>query len=102
MQRIINKKEKDMTKKEFADRMSEKAGITKVDAMKAYDAFLNVASDYLTSGEKVTLMGFGTLSVQKKDARTARNPRTGATIKVPAKKVVRFKAGSELSTKVAK
>lgn len=91
-----------MTKKEFADKMATKAGLTKTDALKAYDAFLNVASEYLTSGEKVTLMGFGTLSVQKKPARMARNPRTGASIKVPAKKVVRFKVGSELNSKVAK
>jgi DNA-binding protein HU-beta len=91
-----------MTKKEFADKMATKAGLTKTDALKAYDAFLNVASEYLTSGEKVTLMGFGTLSVQKKPARMARNPRTGDSIKVPAKKVVRFKVGSELNSKVAK
>ncbi|MGP1514929.1 MAG: HU family DNA-binding protein [Bacteroidales bacterium] len=90
-----------MTKKEFADRMSEVSGLTKTDSMKAYDAFVTTAQDYLIKGERVTLMGFGTLSVQEKPARTARNPRTGETIKVKAKKVVKFKAGKELSENVA-
>lgn len=87
-----------MTKKEFTDKMAEKTGLSKVDAQKAYDAFIGVTSDYLKAGERVSFLGFGTFSVQDKPARTARNPRTGATIKVPAKKAVRFKAGSELSS----
>ncbi len=87
-----------MTKKEFTDKMAEKAGLSKVDAQKAYDAFIGVTSDYLKAGERVSFLGFGTFSVQDKPARTARNPRTGATINVPAKKAVRFKAGSELSS----
>lgn len=90
-----------MTKKDFADKMSELSGLTKTDSMKAYDAFIGAAQDYLMKGEKVTLMGFGTLSVQDKPARIARNPRTGEELKVPAKKVVKFKAGKELSDKVA-
>ena len=90
-----------MTKKEYADKMSELSGLTKTDSMKAYDAFVATAQDYLVKGERVTLMGFGTLSVQEKPARTARNPRTGETIKVKAKKVVKFKAGKELSENVA-
>ncbi len=91
-----------MTKKEFADRMSEKAGMGKAEAMKAYDAFLEVATDYLKAGERVTFLGFGSFSVQDKQAGTARNPRTGATINVPAKKVLKFKAGSEISKAIEK
>ncbi len=86
-----------MTKKEFTDKMSEKAGLNKVDAQKAYDAFLEVTSDYLKAGEKVSFLGFGTFMVQAKAERTARNPRTGETIKVPARNVLKFKAGSEIS-----
>ncbi|MDR1725896.1 MAG: HU family DNA-binding protein [Bacteroidales bacterium] len=91
-----------MTKKEFIDEMAKKAKVTKVDATKAYGAFLDTVSDYLLKGDRVTLLGFGTFSVQKRSARTARNPQSGAQIKVPAKKVVKFKAGAALSTKVAK
>jgi DNA-binding protein HU-beta len=87
-----------MTKKEFTDKMAEKAGMSKVDAQKAYDAFLGVTSEYLKAGEKVSFLGFGAFSVQEKAARTAKNPRTGEMVEVPAKKVVKFKAGSELSS----
>lgn len=89
-----------MTKKEFADKMAEKTGMTKVDSLKAYDAFLDVTADYLKEGEKVALLGFGTFSLQHKDAREARNPRDGKTIKVAAKTVVKFKAGKALSDSV--
>ncbi|MBR1770172.1 MAG: HU family DNA-binding protein [Bacteroidales bacterium] len=91
-----------MTKKDFADKMAEKTGLTKVDSLKAYDAFLEVASDYLKKGEKVALLGFGTFSLQHKDARTARNPRDGKSIKVAAKTVVKFKPGKVLSDSVVK
>lgn len=86
-----------MTKKEFSDRMAAKAGISKTDAQKAYDAFLGVAKEYLVAGEKVSLLGFGTFSVQEKAARKARNPRTGEMLDVPAKKVLKFKAGSDIA-----
>lgn len=89
-----------MTKKEFADKMAEKTGMTKVDSLKVYDAFLEVTADYLKEGEKVALLGFGTFSLQHKDAREARNPRDGKTIKVAAKTVVKFKAGKALSDSV--
>ena len=91
-----------MTKKEFADHMAEKTGMTKVDSQKAYDAFLAVASDYLKKGERVALLGFGTFALQHKDARTARNPRDGKSIKVAAKTVVKFKAGKALADSVVK
>jgi DNA-binding protein HU-beta len=86
-----------MTKKEFSDKMAAKAGISKSDAMKAYDAFLEVTTDSLKAGERVSFIGFGTFSVQQKEARVARNPRSGETINVPAKKVLKFKAGREIA-----
>ncbi len=89
-----------MTKKEFVDKMAEVSGLSKGDAVKAYDAFLKVTTDYLKAGERVAFLGFGTFSVQKKEARTARNPRTGAKIEVPAKNVLKFKAGSEIAKSI--
>lgn len=90
-----------MTKKEFADMIAAKSGLTKADSMKAYDAFLEVSSDLLKKGERVQFMGFGTFAVATRPARVARNPRTGKEIKVAAKKVVKFKAGKQLSEAVA-
>ncbi len=89
-----------MTKKEFTDKMAEKAGMSKTDAQKAFDAFIGVTKEYLQAGEKVSFLGFGAFSVQEKAERTAKNPRTGEVVKVPAKKVIKFKAGSELSASI--
>ena len=86
-----------MTKKEFTDKMAERAGMSKADAQKAFEAFLGVTKEYLQAGEKVAFLGFGAFSVQEKAERMAKNPRTGEMVKFPAKKVVKFKAGSELS-----
>jgi len=89
-----------MNKADLVDAMSSEAKITKADAQRALDAFLNVTSKSLKKGEKVTLVGFGTFSVAKRAARTGRNPQTGKEIKIAAKKVAKFKAGSELAQKV--
>ena len=89
-----------MNKADLIDAMSSEAKITKADAQRALDAFLNVTSKSLKKGEKVTLVGFGTFSVARRAARTGRNPQTGKEIKIAAKKVAKFKAGSELASKV--
>jgi len=89
-----------MNKAELIDAIAKKSSMTKADAKKALDAFLEVTSATLKKGDKVTLIGFGTFSVVKRAARIGRNPITGAALKVPAKKVVKFKSGSELSNKV--
>ena len=89
-----------MNKADLIDAMSSEAKITEVDAQRALDAFLTVTSKSLKKGEKVTLVGFGTFSVAKRAARTGRNPQTGKEIKIAAKKVAKFKAGSELASKV--
>ncbi|MGL4908299.1 MAG: HU family DNA-binding protein [Bacteroidales bacterium] len=86
-----------MNKAELIDAMAEKANLTKVAAKSALDAFTEVVTDSLKKGDKISLVGFGTFSVSERSARTGRNPRTGATIKIAAKKVAKFKAGSELS-----
>jgi DNA-binding protein HU-beta len=72
--------------------------MSKVDAQKAYDAFLGITADYLKAGEKVSFLGFGAFSVQERPARVAKNPATGEMVNVPAKKVVKFKAGSDLAS----
>ncbi len=89
-----------MNKGELVDAMASEAKITKADAQRALEAFLNVTSKTLKKGDKVTLVGFGTFSVAKRAARTGRNPQTGKEIKIAAKKVAKFKAGAELSSKV--
>jgi len=89
-----------MNKTQLIDAMAAEAGLSKADAKKALEAFVNATTGALKSGDKVALVGFGSFSVNERSARTGRNPQTGATINIPAKKVVKFKAGSELSNTV--
>jgi len=86
-----------MNKAELIDAIASKAGLTKVSAKGALDAFTEVVTKSLKKGDRVALVGFGTFSVSQRSARTGRNPRTGEPIKIKAKKVAKFKAGSELS-----
>jgi DNA-binding protein HU-beta len=86
-----------MNKKELVERIAEEAELNKADAEKALNGALVAIADALKKGDKVTLVGFGTFSVSKRDSRQGRNPQTGKTIKIPAKNVARFKAGSKLS-----
>ena len=85
-----------MNKVELISAVAEKAGMTKVDARKAIDAVLEVSKEELKKDGKIALVGFGTLNVLKRPARQGRNPRTGKTIKIAAKKVARFKAAKDL------
>ncbi|MBQ9864842.1 MAG: HU family DNA-binding protein [Bacteroidales bacterium] len=85
-----------MNKTELIAAMAEKAGLTKVDAGKALNAYVDVVKGQLAKGDKITLIGFGTFSVVNKPARTGRNPRTGKSIKIAAKKSAKFKAGKGL------
>jgi DNA-binding protein HU-beta len=86
-----------MNKAELIDAIASGAGLTKADAKKALDAFIDATSKTLKKGGRVALVGFGSFSVAKRNARTGRNPQTGKEIKIAAKNVVKFKAGSELS-----
>ena len=85
-----------MNKSELVDAIAAKTGMTKVAAKEAMNASFATIQEQLNKGEKVTLIGFGTFSVADRKARTAKNPQNGKTVKVPAKKVAKFKAGSNL------
>jgi len=77
-----------------------KTTCSKVEAVKAVNAFLEAIKKTLKKGEKVTLVGFGTFSVAKRSARKGRNPQTGKPLKIAAKKVPKFKAGKALKDAV--
>jgi DNA-binding protein HU-beta len=89
-----------MNKAELIDSIADGANLSKADAKRALDAFLDATGGALKKGDKVALVGFGTFSVSKRAARKGRNPQTGKEINIAAKNVVKFKAGSELSNKV--
>ncbi len=80
--------------------MADKGGISKKSAEAALTAFLDGVKKSLKKGESVTLVGFGTFSVSKRNARQGRNPQTGAKINIPARKVPVFKAGKGLKEAV--
>jgi len=89
-----------MTKAELVARIANENGLTKSQAEKAVAGFVSAVSGALSAGDKITLVGFGTFSVVARSQRDGRNPRTGGKIKIPASKVVKFKAGKSLSEKV--
>ncbi|MBP8815030.1 MAG: HU family DNA-binding protein [Desulfobulbus sp.] len=89
-----------MNKKELVESMAEAADISKAAAEKALNGMLMTISEALSKGDKVTLVGFGTFSTVKRTERQAKNPRTGAMIKIPAKTVAKFKPGSKLTDAV--
>ncbi|MBI9068818.1 MAG: HU family DNA-binding protein [Salinivirgaceae bacterium] len=85
-----------MNKAQLIDAMASKAGLTKADSKKALDALIDVTSGTLKSGDRLALVGFGSFSVNERKERTGRNPQNGNEIVIPAKKVIKFKAGSDL------
>lgn len=89
-----------MNKAELISKIADDAGLTKAQANEALDSFVQAVTKTLKGGGKVTLVGFGTFSVTKRAARNGRNPQTGEVIKIKAKKVARFKAGKELTSKL--
>lgn len=89
-----------MSKQQLVELMAEKAGLTKADAGRALDAFVEGVTKALKKGDKVTLVGFGTFETRKRGARTGRNPQTGATVNIAARTAVGFKAGSKLKEAV--
>lgn len=89
-----------MSKQELINAIANEAKLTKVQAKAALAAALNAVGEALAKGDKVALIGFGTFGVVEKAARTGINPATKAKIEIPAKKVVKFKAGAELAAKV--
>lgn len=97
---ITLKKTTSMNKAELIDAIAADAGISKAQAKVALDSVTNNIGGALAKGGKVSLVGFGTFSVSQRGAREGRNPQTGATIKIAAKKVAKFKAGAELAGKL--
>jgi len=91
-----------MTKAELVSIMAEEAGITKVAAGSVLDAYVATVAKELKKNGRMGLLGFGSFSVVKRKAREGRNPQTGKAIKIPAKKVVKFKAGKTFTEKATK
>lgn len=89
-----------MNKAELVSAIAADAGVTKSVASKVLDSVINNVTESLKKGDKVTLVGFGTFSVTKRKARTGRNPQTGKEIKIPARKVAKFRAGAKLAEAV--
>lgn len=89
-----------MSKVELVEFMAEKAGLTKADASRALEAFMEGVTKGLKKSKKVTLVGFGTFTSKRREGRTGRNPQTGAAVKIPARNAVSFKVGSKLKEAV--
>ncbi|MEE1183919.1 MAG: HU family DNA-binding protein [Paludibacteraceae bacterium] len=89
-----------MNKSELIDAMAMNAGISKVNAKKALDGFIKSVSRALKNGDKVSLVGFGAFQVVERASREGINPSTQEKMTIEAKKVVKFKAGAELSDKI--
>jgi DNA-binding protein HU-beta len=86
-----------MNKTQLIEAIAVKAGLSRAEAKRALDALVVTVGDSLREGDKVAIVGFGSFSVVERSARNGRNPRSGQAIKIPAKKVIKFKAGSELA-----
>lgn len=89
-----------MTKQQLIDAIAEETGKPKADIESTIEALTRKIGDALATGDKVELRGFGTFLSKEKKARTGRNPRTGETIQIAAKREAAFKAGKELSDRV--
>ena len=85
-----------MTKAELVDFIADKADLTKADAARALEAVVAGVTKGLKKEGKVSLVGFGTFTAKKRAARTGRNPQTGAEVKIAARVVPGFRAGSKL------
>ena len=96
---LINLK---MNKEELIEAIASGSKLTKADSGRALDATIEAIEKALKKGDRVGLVGFGSFSVAKRAARMGRNPQTGKAIKIAAKKVVKFKAGTVLATAVNK
>ena len=89
-----------MKKVELVEAVATATGLTKADATRAIDATFATVTKALVKGDKVPLVGFGTFGVSRREARTGRNPQTGAEVKIPARNAVTFKAGTQLKNEV--
>jgi DNA-binding protein HU-beta len=88
-------------KADIVDRVVDQVdGLTKKQATEAFDAVFGAISDYLSDGDRVSIHAFGSFSVSERAARMGRNPATGASIRIPASKNVKFKAANDLKQAV--
>ncbi len=85
-----------MNKAQLVEAIALDTNLTKIEARKAIDAMIRVTSQALNQGERLTLTGLGTFCVEQKQARMGRNPRTGAAVKIPARKVVKFRSAIDI------
>ncbi|MDA3894164.1 MAG: HU family DNA-binding protein [Salinivirgaceae bacterium] len=85
-----------MNKAQLINSIATKTGVSKVEAKNAIDAFVDVTTDVLKRGDRLALIGFGSFSIAERKERVGRNPQTGKEITIPARKVVKFKSGSDL------
>jgi DNA-binding protein HU-beta len=89
-----------MNKTELIDKVAKESALSKAVAEQVVNSVFSAVAEAMKMGDKVTLVGFGTFSVSERAAREGRNPQSGETINIPAKKVVKFKAGSKLTDSV--
>ena len=89
-----------MNKEELISKVASGVGVSKTDAAKSVDAVFSNITSSLKDGKKVRIVGFGTFIVTNRAATTGRNPRTGESIQIPAKKVPKFRAGKALKSTV--
>lgn len=89
-----------MNRKELVDAVAQRSQIPKTKAEEAVNAVFETIAGALKAGDKAAFVGFGTFSVAKREARTGLNPQTKEAIQIPAKNVVKFKAGSELAESI--
>ena len=89
-----------MNKGDLITKVAENANLTKAQATDAVNSVLDSVRDSLKDGDKAAILGFGTFSVTHKPARTGRNPRTGESMQIKAKNVVKFKPGKDLAASV--
>lgn len=98
----VNEMGDPMNKNELIADVADRAGLSKADASKAVDAFIESVESSLAKGGEIRIVGFGTFSVSNRAATTGRNPRTGEAIAIPASKQPKFKAGAPLKAAVNK
>jgi DNA-binding protein HU-beta len=89
-----------MNKGELVEKVAEECALSKAAAEQVVVSIFGAITDAMAAGDKVTLVGFGTFSVSERAAREGRNPQSGQTMSIPAKKVVKFKAGAKLTDSV--